>query len=149
MIKERDFQYKGQTLELKDVFARRGKNITSSQIKCKTLSPFLIRVHNRQMNKDEYKLLSEDNLQECNRHLNIIMGKIFRDVLGREYEIKVVPEKIKKLPVKVQEGENIGVIVSNQGTFYLEGEEKVLQMLYQTGIGSRRSYGFGLFEVIK
>ena len=34
------------------------------------------------------------------------------------------------------------------GTFQLKGKRKYLDFLYQTGVGSKNSQGFGMFEII-
>ena len=41
------------------------------------------------------------------------------------------------------------LINSSIGEYILEGNSELLNILYKTGIGSRRSEGFGMFEVIK
>lgn len=40
-------------------------------------------------------------------------------------------------------------ITAWHGTFVLEGAPKILDFLYQVGLGSKNSQGFGMFEVIK
>lgn len=40
-------------------------------------------------------------------------------------------------------------ITAWHGTFVLEGSPKMLDFLYQTGLGSKNSQGFGMFEVIE
>jgi len=40
-------------------------------------------------------------------------------------------------------------ITAWHGTFVLEGAPKMLDFLYQVGLGSKNSQGFGMFEVIK
>ena len=40
-------------------------------------------------------------------------------------------------------------ITAWHGTFILEGSPKILDLLYQVGLGSKNSQGFGMFEVIK
>lgn len=40
-------------------------------------------------------------------------------------------------------------ITAWHGTFVLEGPPKLLDFLYQVGLGSKNSQGFGMFEVIK
>ena len=41
------------------------------------------------------------------------------------------------------------LINSSIGEYILEGDSELLNILYKTGIGSRRSEGFGMFEVIE
>ena len=58
--------------------------------------------------------------------------------------IKIKPINARKTVVKFYEKN----IESSIGEFLLEGSPELLQLLYDCGIGSKRSSGFGLFEVI-
>jgi len=36
-----------------------------------------------------------------------------------------------------------------EGRFWLEGDENLIQLAYETGIGERNSQGFGVFRFVK
>ena len=40
-------------------------------------------------------------------------------------------------------------LTAYSGTYELFGERKYLDFLYQTGLGSKNSQGFGMFEIME
>ena len=58
------------------------------------------------------------------------------------FEIK--SDNYKKVIVKFYEKK----IESTLGSFNIKGDIDLLRYLYQAGVGSKRSSGFGMFEII-
>ena len=58
-------------------------------------------------------------------------------------------------PVSVKQSDKVvtryrGIILSGwRGRYELEGEPKLLDLLYQTGLGSKNAQGFGMFDVVE
>lgn len=77
--------------------------------------------------------------------------------LGDSYCIK--PEDIEintaaAFPVKIphynkKNPEKPEIIVATDGTLQIQAPKEVLQLLYDNGIGARRSQGFGMLEVVR
>lgn len=63
---------------------------------------------------------------------------------GIENTFEIKPIQAKKVIVKFYEKKIEGSI----GTFEISGDRKLLEVLYKSGIGSKRSAGFGMFEII-
>ena len=66
------------------------------------------------------------------------------EMVNEKISIKITPIRPKKTVVKHYNQ----FIESSIGSFILEGNPAVLDYLYKACVGSRRSSGFGLFEVI-
>ena len=54
------------------------------------------------------------------------------------------PVKAKKVIVKFYEKK----IETSTGIFKISGNEQLLKYLYDAGIGSKRSSGFGMFQIV-
>ncbi len=143
--KDKEFQ-----LRLKSVILKREYRIKTDRIKFKTLSPIIVRHHIREKNKDEYLTLQNSDLEKFENQLNVNMSYVFKEFLGKEYKLKFKPEAIKSVPIKVSDEKfTKGYIPANIGTFYLEADIEALDFVYKAGLGARRSFGFGMIEVVK
>jgi len=132
----------GNSLRLHRVTLQKEKMIHSNEVLFKTLTPFLIRRHNSDKNKDSYLTNNdEDFIQETNK----IVGVMLKELMGKQEPVNFIPIKIaNKILIK-----HFGFIVDgNIGTFKLTANPEVLDFIYRVGIGSRRSEGFGLLEVL-
>lgn len=106
------------------------KIVKENEIIINMLSPLVIRNHIKG-EKDKYYLFNEDGFQ-----------KYFNTIVSENVEITVL--KCKKVIVQSY-GTNIP---SSLGIFKLSGDVKALQKLYLTGLGSKKSAGFGKFDII-
>ena len=57
---------------------------------------------------------------------------------------KIKPIKAKKIIIKFYEK----YIECSTGTFELSGNKELLEYLYKSGMGSKHSAGFGMFQII-
>lgn len=129
------------SMQLQRVVLQRERKISTSEVVFKTMSPFLVRLHHPESNKDEY-LLSDDECFE--NQFRTITRTLFRELTGKEEEIDIYPVKLEKIPVR-----HYGILVESQkGILKLAGKPEALNFLYQVGIGSRRSEGFGMLEIL-
>lgn len=103
-----------------------------------------IRNHNRDSNKDLYYVFNDDKFDE---NFNIVLtNKILNAGFKNEdlENIHIRPLEYKKIVVKHY---NKYIDVS-KGIFEMTGKKEILQYLYDTGIGSRSSEGFGMLELV-
>lgn len=135
---------KGNTIQLLAVRNLREQEIGANQILVKTNAPLVIRRHTREENKDfYYSFEREEFLQEAKQSMK-------RQLLQAGF-IEEVIENVNLQPVKCRK-----VIVTHYGckiettigTFLLEGNKSVLSYFLQTGIGARKSEGFGMLELL-
>ncbi|OCS89259.1 CRISPR-associated endoribonuclease Cas6 [Caryophanon latum] len=94
-------------------------------------------------------LFTDPNFEQ---ELNIITNKQFQALYGRAlYEpLKVCAHKLKKQVIKETNRHADGQVLyytAQKGDLILQGNPKDLQLIYQDGLGLRRSQGFGLLEV--
>ncbi len=117
------------------------KEINNNEIKIKMLSPLLIRDRDIENNIDSYKTIKDDNFI---KYLNDNLIYLAKSLNLNINKLEITPIKTKKVVVPVMQVRYDATI----GTFKLKGDLETLNTLYKIGIGSRRSYGFGMFEVI-
>lgn len=150
--KENSYPLKNNKMELKNITMVNEKNIMSNRIRIKFLSPLVLRNHKEiTINK---KRKGEDiyfdfNDRDFNEQINYSVSRLIKDLKlnGVNSNIKLKPYNnlARKTVVSFK---NI-LINSSIGEYILEGDSELLNILYKTGIGSRRSEGFGMFEVIE
>ena len=150
--KENSYPLKNNKMELKNITMVNEKNIMSNRVRIKFLSPLVLRNHKEiTINK---KRKGEDiyfdfNDSDFNEQINYSVSRLIKDLKlnGVNSNIKLKPYNnlARKTVVSFK---NI-LINSSIGEYILEGDSELLNILYKTGIGSRRSEGFGMFEVIE
>jgi CRISPR-associated endoribonuclease Cas6 len=142
--KENNIYWKiGKPLILKE------KTILSDTVIFKTNSPIIVETKD-----DKPVVFNDKNFQT---ELNNIMGATFRELYGRSLKevLKFYPLNMRKEVVKhtlrdfrEKTGKPIMYITGNSGIFKLKGHPEDLQVIYQIGLGNRRSQGFGMVDVI-
>lgn len=120
------------------------KNITTNNIKIKFLSPLVVRDRDRKARKDYYHSFSSDQFLEklkININEQIKKCNFNSDILD---DFNLIPILPKKTVVKFYEKQ----IECSLGIYMLHGKKELLEYLYKAGIGSKRSSGFGMFQII-
>ncbi|MBB5337030.1 CRISPR-associated endoribonuclease Cas6 [Pectinatus brassicae] len=118
--------------------------ITQTQLIIKMLSPFIIRVHNKENNTNRYVKYDDNDFAEQAKAA--ITAQIAMMGLSTSLLIgfSITPVQVKKCVVKTFKHTCDGTI----GVLHLQGKPELLNILYKAGIGANRSIGFGLFEKI-
>ena len=118
------------------------KQVTGNEAVFRTISPFLIRLHNKESNEDRYLAKHDESFgTEIENNCRIML----KELTGNEETVLFTPVTIGN-PIPIR---HFGILVEgNTGIFKLIGNPQVLEFIYKTGIGSRRSEGFGLLELI-
>ena len=120
--------------------------IAFDKIIFKTLSPIIIREHNKEKNKDWY--YSFEDIESANiikqslkyQAMNYF-GKFVEEDIN---EVIIKPIAMKKLVIL-----HYGVLVTgNVGTFEMHGKAYLLEYFYKAGISSRKSEGFGQVDIL-
>lgn len=120
--------------------------IKSDSVCFKTLSPIVVRDHNGETKKDWYYSFEDDAFEKIlKRNLKSeLQNKLGRDVKSDINRLQIKPVNLRKTIVK-----NYGIYIPcTIGSFILEGERYLLEYLYKAGLGSRRSLGFGLLDIV-
>ena len=146
------YPLKDNKMELKNITMENEKDILSDSVHIKFLSPLVLRKHKeitineKRKGKDIYLDFNDNDFIE---QLNYSVSRLIKDLNldGVNSNIKLEPYNnfARKTVVSFKDI----LINSSIGEYKLEGDRKLLNILYKTGIGSRRSEGFGMFTVIK
>ena len=150
--KENSYPLKNNKMRLKNITTINEIIISSNRAIIKFLSPLVLRRHEeiaineKRKGKDIY---FDFNDSDFNEQINYSVSRLIKDLKlnGVNSNIKLKPYNnlARKTVVSFK---NI-LINSSIGEYILEGDSELLNILYKTGIGSRRSEGFGMFEVIE
>ena len=116
------------------------KTASSSTALVKMLSPLCIREHNRGENKDSYYSVASESFEKK-------ANKIIQEQL---IESGFDDERVKSFSIQPINSKKTVVfhygnyIECSLGEFVLNGDKAIINYLLQSGIGSRKSAGFGL-----
>lgn len=145
-IKQRGIKYPlpdKNSAEIVHVEIANHKQINSDEILIKFLSPLLVRRHEN--NKDTYLAFNDEDFE---KYFLLSISTMLKNLYSIDTDIinlTIEPIEPRKTVVNT-----FGCkITGNIGVFRLYGDSQVLSILSQTGIGSRRSQGFGCFEVLQ
>ncbi|BBE29974.1 CRISPR-associated endoribonuclease Cas6 [Tepiditoga spiralis] len=134
------------SMTLFNISLEKEKWINKNEIYFKIMSPVIIRKHEKKDNKDFYYTL--DNKES----INILKENIKYTLLKSEYNnlVKYVDNlKIDIVNFKKTIVLNYSAkIPVTLGVIKVKGNEMILDYLYKSGIGSKRSNGFGLVEIL-
>lgn len=120
--------------------------IRDSRVRIRQISPVLAYStidedgHTYYYNPEEYGFY-ELTRQNALKRYSAIMGGSIDDIAFRPVSVR----NKDKVVTRYQ-----GIVMSGwKGKYELEGDPKLIDFLYQTGLGSKNAQGFGMFDVIK
>lgn len=133
------------TMTLEEITLAATKTITDDRIIVKMLSPLVVRDHVKGR-ADKYYIIDEENFADS---LKICVdNQLKSENLELVNDVKII------IPVNKDKTNFKTVVTSfgiqircSIGVFELSGNSKLLDFLYQSGMGSKRSQGFGMFEL--
>lgn len=131
------------SMTLKSIIMLHDRVIEKDSAIIKLLSPLVVRRHDKQSNQDQYLVYDQEGFESVWREtLGPLLGSVTDSQSILEISIKSV--RCKKVVVRAFE-QNIDATL---GTLQLNGDRSLLNYLLSLGMGSRRSQGFGVFDVI-
>lgn len=140
--KNKKFSLNRNSWTLKNISMLMEKKIDSNEIIIKFMSPLVVR--SRQNQKDFYYSF------EHKEFLDILKINIKEQLSITNFPENIVdtfslePVKAKKVIVKFYEKK----METSVGIFKMSGDKELLKYLYEAGVGSRHSAGFGMFEIV-
>lgn len=143
-IMEKSILVQGNQATLKKITVAKAKNIWTNQARIKMLSPLLVRDG---QNHERYLLNHAENFETRLREIIAAQLKELQvnDLAHWEADnFKIVAQNLKKVVVK-HYGQTIDGYL---GTMDIAASPELIQYLYDSGMGSRRTMGFGMFEMI-
>jgi len=159
------FNLFGQNIkEVKHFFLSPERRFDKDEVVFKTLSPFLVRnpedgdyylVPQNLIDQKEFKYakkgVSKDNVIDSLKK-NIV--SLVKRYLGFDYDennLMITLEKISLSPAKhgSKESKFTMTLPAMKGFIRIKASPEVLKLIYDIGIGARRSEGFGMLEVVE
>lgn len=129
------------TFKLENIRLLPSKRINNCKVEFKTLSPILVNQKGDNLN---YLAPTHHDFEPAFK--SIIANQAFElNTLCQIEEINFEIKTMRKLPLTHYNQ----TMTSWLGEFILEAPKDVLQLVYDTGIGVRRSQGFGMLEIQK
>lgn len=114
-------------------------------ISAKLAMPLCVRYHQREKNTDFYYAYDRDGFQMALKEVvrqQVLTSGLFNESVLEEFSFR--PIQMKKTVIKHQ-GQQIE---ASLGIFQMSGNIQLLNYLYANGAGSRRSSGFGYFDIL-
>ncbi len=134
------------SLVLKNIHLAPERQIINQGMVVKTLSPLLIRHHEKSINVDKYYLLTDATaMDQLRTNLALQVAHLEPSLASEVAGIQVTPLNARKVVVA-----HYGLMRDgNAGTYKVTGHPRLLQHIHDYGMGSHRSAGYGLFEILQ
>lgn len=140
--KNKKYPLNSNSMTLENITMTKEKEITTDKITIKFQAPLCVR--SRENNKDYYYSYENEKFEEILK-INIKEQLKISDIQTETVDtFTIKPIKAKKVLIKFYEK----CIECSTGTFEITGNKELLKYLYQTGMGSKHSAGFGMFQII-
>lgn len=140
--KNKKYPLNNNSMTLENITMTKEKEITTDKITIKFQAPLCVR--SRENNKDYYYSYENEKFEEILK-INVKEQLKISDIPTETVDtFTIKPIKAKKVLIKFYEK----CIECSTGTFEISGNKELLKYLYQTGIGSKHSAGFGMFQII-
>ena len=133
---------KGNSMKLVSIQKLADQSVKTDTALVKMLSPLCLREHDNR--HDTYYSVSGENFREVSRR--IIAGQLECEGFAKELAetVEIIPINAGKTVVR-HYGNYIEVSI---GEFIIKGDKAVINYFLQSGIGSRKSAGFGCLQLI-
>ncbi|WP_046175350.1 CRISPR-associated endoribonuclease Cas6 [Domibacillus indicus] len=146
LVHIRKYRYKTYEWERGRIEMLPEKNIQSSSVLFRTLSPLLIE------SADQQPLAPHDPgyEQEFNYYANLTVQRMLKRSLKKPLIVR--PMQMKKVVIKenthhINGGNQVLYLTAYKGMIFVEGDPADLDCLYKNGCSKRRSAGFGLLDI--
>lgn len=134
------------SMTLKNISNQKEEEIINSKVIFKTSrgSALCVRDHNKENNRDTHYVFNDNQFEE---KMKVVLKNQARQAGFSDYEIESIkfnPIQCKKIVAKHYKL----YIDSTVGMFEMQGDSKLLQHFYNVGLGSRKSAGFGMIDLV-
>lgn len=143
LMKRKKFSMNGNSMTLVSVRMQPLSEIREKEIVIRMQSPLIVRNHRAEDNTDIYYTCETEGFEQAlKENIGLFLERIGMCITADDFSIQTIKGKKVVVPVF---GRNTDATL---GIFKLTGSCQLLNILYQAGIGTRRSAGHGKFEVI-
>ena len=134
----------GNSMRMVSIRQVKEPEVHSSRILVKMMEPLCIRNHNKETNKDWYYSCKDQEAFERESTRVIKTQLMLAGYSEEQSNVKLAPIDPRMVIIK-HYSINIECTI---GTFIMEGNPEVLNYLLKNGIGSRKSSGFGVAQLM-
>jgi len=136
--------FNGYKIEVKNFYMQKNTPIDSDEVVFKTYSPVLVRDIENRKGKG-FISFEHKNFEE---NLFFSMRNLCKNFIDRDHELKrdqveILPVKCNAVPIT-----NYGGEIGTSGILKIKAPVEALQLVYDAGLGAKRSQGFGMLEVV-
>lgn len=146
-VKQKRFPLpEGNGIVLKQITQKKEQLIVSSKVIFRTVvgGGLVVRDHNKETNRDKFLTFQDEKFNDGLCQVLETQAKEAGFAVGTGKNVCFKPIECKKILVK-----HFSIYVDTTiGFFQLEGDPDFLQYLYQAGMGSKHSAGFGFIDLI-
>ncbi|HHX70466.1 MAG: CRISPR-associated endoribonuclease Cas6 [Miniphocaeibacter sp.] len=144
--KKNPFKIKNNTMKISGIRMIKEKTIKEESIIVKTLSPIVARKHTGDNKKTWYYSLDEE---EGKKQLDYNIKENLLRVFGDEVKYDFKDLKVNVLRNKIVKVKNYNIVIpSNIAVLEIKEKPYILDYLYKAGLGSKKSQGFGMIDII-
>ena len=137
------YPMKNNSMTLVSIVTQRYRDISDREVVVKMMNPLIVRRHDPENNKDMYYTFDHREFSEAlKENIDFFLHKTGKSVSTEGFSI--TPVKAKKVVVPVF-GRNTD---ASLGVYKLTGTSELLNVLYQAGMGARRSSGHGKWTLL-
>ncbi len=126
---------------IKSIWKSKEREIKGDVAVFKTLSPIVVK-EKLEGKKEWYHLLDEKGIEILKKNLEYsTRGNFASDLIEK---MEITPIKTQKTVVSFYDIK----FPATKGVFLIKADRKLLDYFYKSGIGSKRSSGFGMLEIV-
>lgn len=142
-MKFQKYPMAGNSMQLVSMYIQNMNEIKDDEVIIRMSSPLIVRRHNSDDNSDKYYVYNTDGFEQTlKENIDIFINRMNIPIKSDSFGIE--PIKAKKVVIPVF-GRNTD---ASLGIFKLKGDSTLLNLLYMSGIGARRSEGKGKFDIL-
>jgi CRISPR-associated endoribonuclease Cas6 len=144
--REKPYNIKGNSLTVCNINMNKEKLITEDYAVYSSMSPIVVREHKGDNKKTWYYSLNEEKGKEI--FINNLRNQLL-DNFGEERKLDIEEIKVEVLGSKEVKVKHYGIeVLSNICKIKIQAKSYILDYLYKAGIGSRKSSGFGMVDLV-
>jgi CRISPR-associated endoribonuclease Cas6 len=144
--RRKSYEIKGNSIMVRNINMNKEKPITNDYAVYSSMSPVVVREHKGDNKKTWYYSLNEEKGKEIfiNNLKNQLLGNF-----GEERKLDIEEIKVEVLKNKEVKVKHYGIeVLSNICNLKVYAKPYILDYLYKAGIGSRKSSGFGMVDLV-
>lgn len=140
------YEIKNNLFTIKSVNMIKEKSIVGSSVMFKTMSPIVVREHYGDNNKTWYHSLNDEKGKVL--FIENLKYQLLQE-FGEERRLDIEEVRVDILKNKEVKVKNYDIaVLSNISSLIVYGKPYILDYIYKSGVGSKRSSGFGMVDIV-